>query len=274
MLKTIKMDLYRMFRSKSFYITLFITYILVIVSISTFKLIQDNDSLKSIYDQSKEASDSINVGITAGMIYIKSDELKLVDLFSATVGGASIVVMAVIYSVIFICSEHNSGYIKNVISRKGYRVQFTISKAICMAIYLLISLLGTAIFIGISSALLLDNYTLGKVSEFATYFIIQYLIHYAIVMLVVFFCNLTRNMAISMAVGICLCSGMVGLLTSLLDRLKFNIVFSDYLLTTNLKILPTSFNTTIYTRATLVSLVVTFVFAFSSVILMSKQDVR
>lgn len=274
MFRTIKMDLYRMFCSKSFYVTLFITYILVIVSIFTFKMVLSNDSLKNFYDQSLEASDSVNVGITAGMIYIDNAELKLGDLFSATVGGASIAVMAVIFAIIFICSEHSSGYIKNVVSRKGYREYFTISKAICMAIYLLISLLGTALFIGISSTLLLDNYTLGNIGEFAAYFFTQYLIHYAIVMLVIFLCNLTRNMAISMAAGICLCSGMVALLTGLLDRLKLNIVFSDYLLTTNMKLLPTSFNTTIYSRAILVSLVVTVIFGISSIILMRKQDVR
>lgn len=274
MLKTIKMDLYRMFRSKSFYVTLLVTYILVIASIVTFKMVLNNDELKSFYDQSMETSESVNVGISAGMIYVNNSEPTLVDLFSATIGGATLAVMAVIYAIIFICSEHNNGYIKNVISRKGYRNQFTISKAICMAIYLLISLLGTALFISISSALLLDNYSLGKIGEFTSYFATQYLIHFAVVMLIVFLCNLTRNMAISMAIGICLCTGMVALLTGLLDRLKLNIVFTDYLLTTNMKLLPTSFDTTVYGRAIFVSLAVIVVFGISSIILMRKQDVR
>lgn len=274
MLKTIKMDLYRMFRSKSFYVTLFITFIIVVVSVITIKIVLNNDNLKNIYDQGMEVSDSVKVGIDTGMVNMDSTELTLGDLFSSSVGGASLAVVVVIFTIIFVCSEHNSGYIKNVISRKGYRDYFTFSKAISMAIYLLITLLGAAVLIGISSSLLLDNFTLGNMYEFASYFFTQYLLHFSLVMLVIFLCNLSRNMAISMAVGICICSGMLGLLTGLLDRLKLNIVFSNYLVTTNMKLLPIPYNATIYTRAILVSLVVTFVFGISSIILMRKQDVR
>lgn len=274
MLKTLKMDLYRMFRSKSIYITLLITYILVVVSIFSFKMVMENEDLKSFYEQSMEASDKINMGINAGMIYVDTPEVTLVDLFSANIAGASIAVIAVIFGIIFVCSEHNSGYIKNVISRKGYRIYFSLSKAICMGIYLLISLLGTAVLIAGTSSILLENYVFGDISAFASYFMTQYLLHFAILLLILLICNLTRNMAISMAIGICICSGMVALLTSLLDKLKLDIVFSDYLLTTNMRVLPTTFDATIYTRAWSISVICGILFVVASIVILKRQDVR
>lgn len=274
MLKTLKMDLYRMFRSKSFYITLLITYVLVVVSIASFKMVMENEDLKSFYEQSMEATDKMNMGISAGMIYVNTPEVTLLDLFSANISGASIAVIAVIFGIIFVCSEHNSGYIKNVISRKGYRTYFTLSKAICMGIYLLISFIGTSVLIAGTSSIILENYVFGDLSTFVSYFMTQYLLHFAILLLTILICNITRNMAISMAVGICICSGMVALLTSLLDKLKLDIVFSDYLLTMNMRVLPITYDATIYTRALSVSVIGGVVFVVASILLLKRQDVR
>lgn len=276
MLNTIKMDLYRMFKSKVFYVTIIIALFCMIASMTGAKYEVEHPEYQDMIKEAMEQADDMdmNIGIQAGGAGLVTEDTPTEDLFAGVYAGGVILVMGIIFCVVFVCTEHNSGFIKNVASRKGYRSQTSISKAITMVVY---SLILFAVSIGMFLLLyliLFGGFQFASVGNFLRYMAMQLLIQVGLMNLCIVFCNLVRNMAFSMAFGICVSVGLFSLITSLID--KFNLPFNttDYLLSVLMRQLPLTYDSTIYIRALIVSIVSIVIYQFASFITMKKQDIK
>jgi ABC-2 type transport system permease protein len=181
--------------------------------------------------------------------------------------------MGIIFCVIFVCTEHNSGFIKGVVSRKGYRSQMSISKAITMVVYSLIQFAASIGVFLLVYHILFGGFQFASVENFMRYVATQLLIQIGLMNLCILFCNLVRNMAFSMAFGICISAGLVSLIMGLIDR--FNLPFNtkDYLLSILMRQLPVSYDNTLYIRALIISVGSVVIYQAASLITMKKQDI-
>ena len=143
MLNIIKMDLYRMFRTKSLYVIWIIAAVLMIGTTYLLKAENTADEFEAASQQEIEESyteDMPALGIQV-MIPAGSDgKITVKDIFYGNAQSKFYVLFLVIFTVIFVMADINSGYIKNIggqIQNRGYLV---IAKAISLLVYTVLTM--------------------------------------------------------------------------------------------------------------------------------------
>lgn len=276
MLNTIKMDLYRLLKAKVLYVTIIIATISVIASLGTARYQLDHPEFQEMMKDAIQETDDmgLEVGIQGGNVAIVNEDTSTEDVFIGTFAGGIFLVMGVVFCVVFVCTEHNSGFIKNIVSRKGYRGQMSASKSVTMVAYTLIQfVVGIGAFL-IMYAILFDGFHFASMGNFLRYIGIQALIQVALMNLCILFCNVVRNMAFSMAFGICISSGLFSLVTTLIDKFDLPFDTTDYLLSILMKRIPMVYDSTLYIRALIISIISIAVYQVASLISMKKQDIK
>ena len=117
MLNMIKMDLYRMFRTKSMYVV----WIVLAVSVlfTTFMCKTDYDSLSKEDTVRQEqfaepTAENINVGMMVTLPTEPGEKVTVYDIFFANSQGKFYALFLVIFAVMFSTADIGSGYIKNI----------------------------------------------------------------------------------------------------------------------------------------------------------------
>ncbi len=274
MLNTIKMDLYRMIKSKALLVTIIIAAFSVFLNVATAKFQLSNPEFQKLMQEAMEESGDVNVGIQAGNVGLITETTPTENIFASSFVGGTFLLMGAIFIIIFVCKEHNEGFIKNVVSRKGYRRQMSASKAIITVAYTLIQFVACSIIFLIVYGVLFQGFQFKSVVNLLRYTAVQALIQIVIMNLCVLFSNLVRNMAISITFGVLLSSGLFSLVTVLIDHLELPFRTTDYLLTIIMNQLPVVYDSSIYQRALAVSLIGVVVYQSASLLVMKKQDVR
>ena len=116
MLNMIKMDLYRMFRTKSMYIVWIV--LAVAVLFTTFLCKTDYDSLNKEDAAQQEqftepTAENINVGMMVTLPTEPGEKVTVYDIFYANSQGKFYALFLVIFAVLFSTADIGSGYIKN-----------------------------------------------------------------------------------------------------------------------------------------------------------------
>ena len=117
MLNMIKMDLYRMFRTKSMYIVWIV--LAVAVLFTTFLCKTDYDSLNKEDAAQQEqftepTAENINVGMMVTLPTEPGEKVTVYDIFYANSQGKFYALFLVIFAVLFSTADIGSGYIKNI----------------------------------------------------------------------------------------------------------------------------------------------------------------
>lgn len=272
MLNTIKMDLYRAFKSKSLYITLLIAVFCFIVNITALKN-QTLEPEKMVQANTEEKQVS-KTGVEVGISIAIEDNFSVDDTMVILFQGGIILLLGTIFCAIFVSTDHSSGFIKNVISRKNYRKQSSISKIIVMAVYTGLEVITSFITVIVGLIICFPGIRVDNFGVILSYLGVQILLQTALLSLCVFACNVIRNVGIAMAFSIFLSAGLLTVIPNLIDRLKLPVTLCDYVLSTLIKILPTQYDNTIYLRAIIVSIVSLSVFLLGSTIVLKRQDIK
>ena len=137
MLNMIKMDLYRMFRTKSMYIVWIV--LAVAVLFTTFLCKTDYDSLNkedaSQQEQFTEpTAENINVGMMVTLPTEPGEKVTVYDIFYANSQGKFYALFLVIFAVLFSTADIGSGYIKNIGGQVQKRGALIFSRSIALEI--------------------------------------------------------------------------------------------------------------------------------------------
>lgn len=120
MINLLKIDFYKMFKAKSFYIIA-----AIFVALSTLTVVATSWLYASLYKefQANPDIDMLSLGI---------DSSSIPGAFSIiTANINSILIFAAIFLVLFVCSEFSCGTIKNIASKGYAREKIYLSKFIC-----------------------------------------------------------------------------------------------------------------------------------------------
>ena len=224
MLNMIRMELYRMFKTKSMYV---IWLVLAVGILFTTGLSADEMKTYTMevkqemyeYATGQRESETVNLGMDVTVPTKPGDTVSVFDLFYGNIKGKFLALFMVIFAVLYSTADMTSGFVKNIAGQVRDRRRLVFAKGVSLFVYTVLTML---IFTGIqtvSNALFFDEFVFGPVKEFLQYAGIQTLLHFAFLMIVMCIAIVLRNNVISMMLSVCLCMNVLEIFYSFLDNL-------------------------------------------------------
>ena len=283
MLNMIRMELYRMFKTKSMYV---IWLVLAVGILFTTGLSADEmktytmEEKQEMYEYAtgQRESETVNLGMDVTVPTKPGDTVSVFDLFYGNIKGKFLALFMVIFAVLYSTADMTSGFVKNIAGQVRDRRRLVFAKGVSLFVYTVLTML---IFTGIqtvSNALFFDEFVFGPVKEFLQYAGIQTLLHFAFLMIVMCIAIVLRNNVISMMLSVCLCMNVLVIFYSFLDNLiakahikNFHVL--EYTVTGNISFLET--NVTAKMAVTALALSIAFIIVMIEVCstVFKKRDI-
>lgn len=276
MLNLIKMDFYRLFRSKAIKVGAIAAAVLALLGMLL------NLGILEILKLSMEDSSSNAEGIESmGIIFPTVVWLNGVDFANVVFTGTnflSLFVSCIIVSS-FIGAEQSCGYIKNIAGQLSNKGTTIVSKFIVTCFIQLMVLLIYTIVSSIFAALFftsyINAYSIGALIEGI---LLRFLLFCAIDAIVLFFCTLTKSHAVSMVIGAIFGIGITSLAylaaSSLLGMIHIKINLAEFMPDGINGLIGVSSLGTIAVRAIVVSILFIAAFLIGAMMLFKKRDVK
>ena len=269
MLNMIRMELYRMFKTKSLYVIwlvlaagILFTTGLSADEMKTYTMEEKQEMYE--YATGQQKSDTVNLGMDVTVPTKPGDTVSVFDLFYGNIKGKFLALFMVIFAVLYSTADMTSGFIKNIAGQVRDRRGLVFAKGVSLFVYTVLTML---IFTGIqtiSNALFFDELVFGPVKEFLQYAGIQTLLHFALLIIVMCIAIVLRNNVISMMLSVCLCMNVLVIFYSFLDNLiakahikNFHVL--EYTVTGNISFLETNVTAKMAVTALAVSIALVIV---------------
>lgn len=282
MINVLKMDLYRMFKSKVTWLCILGTAIMMLFSV--FMTSSDIHYYKSHPNELRQsegkADGSQDWGIYMGSImpsWCKGEEAPIANLIASNIQSKIILLFLVVFLVDFVNSEHKSRFLQNVTGQVPNRGVFILSKLIMTAMYSLLQLLFVCTVIGLSSKLFLGYINLYDLGKFALFIVVQFFLQISFGSLIILIVTLTRSTIASMIIGILLSSGILQVLDPLLRGIlhktkSFSVMY--YTITGNIGRLNVDSNAAVYLQTFIVVAVYLILTSAISIYVIENRDVE
>ena len=283
MLNMIRMELYRMFKTKSLYVIwlvlaagILFTTGLSADEMKTYTMEEKQEMYE--YATGQQKSDTVNLGMDVTVPTKPGDTVSVFDLFYGNIKGKFLALFMVIFAVLYSTADMTSGFIKNIAGQVRDRRGLVFAKGVSLFVYTVLTML---IFTGIqtiSNALFFDELVFGPVKEFLQYAGIQTLLHFALLIIVMCIAIVLRNNVISMMLSVCLCMNVLVIFYSFLDNLiakahikNFHVL--EYTVTGNISFLETNVTAKMAVTALAVSIAFVIVMIEVCSTVFQKRDI-
>ena len=283
MLNMIRMELYRMFKTKSLYVIwlvlaagILFTTGLSADEMKTYTMEEKQEMYE--YATGQQKSDTVNLGMDVTVPTKPGDTVSVFDLFYGNIKGKFLALFMVIFAVLYSTADMTSGFIKNIAGQVRDRRGLVFAKGVSLFVYTVLTML---IFTGIqtiSNALFFDELVFGPVKEFLQYAGIQTLLHFALLIIVMCIAIVLRNNVISMMLSVCLCMNVLVIFYSFLDNLIAkahikNFHALEYTVTGNISFLETNVTAKMAVTALAVSIAFVIVMIEVCSTVFKKRDI-
>lgn len=283
MLNMIRMELYRMFKTKSLYVIwlvlaagILFTTGLSADEMKTYTMEEKQEMYE--YATGQQKSDTVNLGMDVTVPTKPGDTVSVFDLFYGNIKGKFLALFMVIFAVLYSTADMTSGFVKNIAGQVRDRRRLVFAKGVSLFVYTVLTML---IFTGIqtvSNALFFDEFVFGPVKEFLQYAGIQTLLHFAFLMIVMCIAIVLLNNVISMMLSVCLCMNVLVIFYSFLDNLiakahikNFHVL--EYTVTGNISFLETNVTAKMAVTALAVSIAFVIVMIEVCSTVFKKRDI-
>lgn len=283
MLNMIRMELYRMFKTKSLYVIwlvlaagILFTTGLSADEMKTYTMEEKQEMYE--YATGQQKSDTVNLGMDVTVPTKPGDTVSVFDLFYGNIKGKFLALFMVIFAVLYSTADMTSGFIKNIAGQVRDRRGLVFAKGVSLFVYTVLTML---IFTGIqtiSNALFFDELVFGPVKEFLQYAGIQTLLHFALLIIVMCIAIVLRNNVISMMLSVCLCMNVLVIFYSFPDNLiakahikNFHVL--EYTVTGNISFLETNVTAKMAVTALAVSIAFVIVMIEVCSTVFKKRDI-
>ena len=274
MLNMIRMELFRMFKTKSLYVIWTIFAVLMIVTTALTAGEMDAYSLEDRqqnyeYAMEEQESGQVNLGMDVTPPTKPGEQVSVFDMFFANIKGKAVAVFMIIFTILYSTADVTSGFVKNIAGQVKNRGLIVCAKAVCLFLYTVLTMMLFFIVQAVANKLFFHEVILGDKRAFALYFLLQTILHFAL---------LIRNNVVSIVIGICLCMNALIIFYSFIDRMLAKVGLENFHMinyTVSGKI--TLLGTEITSEMAVTSLLVGFAFVAAAVCLGSfvfkKRDI-
>lgn len=246
MLNLIKMDLYRMFRTKSLYvICIVLAAALLFTTIlckTDYEILNEADAVQQ--EQVAElTTENINVGMIVTLPTEPGEKVTVFDIFFGNSQGKFYALFLVIFAVLFSTADISSGYIKNIGGQVQSRGALVISRAIALAVFTIMTLAGVFVFQAVANGIIFGYLEWGDARAILLYFATEVVLHYALVLICMTIAVTLKNNVISMVIAVCLTMNVMtivyGLVNNAIQKMGIqNFQIYEYTITGKLSLLP------------------------------------
>ena len=234
MFNCIKMDLYRMFRMKSFYVIGIIlaaaTFFTTSMSVLDYNMMKEEAGQNSqVYEQETSSDEEpVNLGMDVTIPTRPGEMVTVYDQVYANLHGKFIALFMVIFAVLFSASDLSSGYIKNIGGQMKNRGNLILSKAVALFIYTVLTMLFYLCIQTVAQAVCFHELQLGSLRDLAVYSAIQILLHYVLLLICTAITIITRSKVFSMAFAVLFCMNVMVILYSTVDKILARFGIEDF----------------------------------------------
>lgn len=253
MLNMIKMDVYRMFRTKSMYVIWIILLASALLTSFLSKIdydaankewekqqavesqadtdtdmqaadvvnaqdIEQQQAADSNKEQlSQQNTDNVNLGMSVELPTEPGKKVTVMDVFFSNAQGKFYALFLVIFAVMFATADIKSGYIKNIGGQVSQRGMLIASRAVALALFTAITFAGIFVFQAAANMLAFKCVVWGDWKEIIPYFLTELMLHYAFVLICTAIAVIIKNNVISMTLAVCLTMNIMSIVYALID---------------------------------------------------------
>lgn len=253
MLNMIKMDVYRMFRTKSMYVIWIILLASALLTSFLSKIdydaankewekqqavesqadtdtdmqaadvvnaqdIEQQQAADSNKEQlSQQNTDNVNLGMSVELPTEPGKKVTVMDVFFSNAQGKFYALFLVIFAVMFATADIKSGYIKNIGGQVSQRGMLIVSRAVALALFTAITFAGIFVFQAAANMLAFKCVVWGNWKEIIPYFLTELMLHYAFVLICTAIAVIIKNNVISMTLSVCLTMNIMSIVYALID---------------------------------------------------------
>ena len=246
MLNIIKMDLYRMFKTKSMYVIWIVLAAILLITTSLcktdYELLTEKDAMKQ--EQVTEPTvENMNVGLMVTLPTEPGEKVTVFDIFFANSQGKFYALFLVIFAVLFSTADISSGYIKNIGGQVGNRGSLIFSRSIALSVFTVLTMTGAFLFQAAANCIVFGELEWGNTKVILSYFVAELALHYALVLICMAIAIILKNNVISMVIAICLTMNVMtivyGVVNSAIQKIGIqNFQIYKYTITGKLSLLP------------------------------------
>lgn len=249
MLKIIKMELYRFFRSTSTWIILFADAILAFLSVMLVYTMADNNVSVQIYS---------DVG----------------ELLAAQINGGILMVLCAVSVIIFASAKYKGGFIKNITILLPHREMLIFPEIVVMAIACALHfLVYSACTIGAWGVFWGNAFISFSLPAIMKMLKVQFLLHWGFCCLLLLFYILTDSTTFAMVAGLLISFKFLNIFYALVERFThFNL--AQYMLDYNIFQIGMESTKLLYTRAAVVGMIFLLAEIALLCLVMRKKDIK
>ena len=246
MLNIIKMDLYRMLKTKSMYVIWIVLAAILLITTflckTDYELLTEKDAMKQ--EQVTEPTvDNINVGMMVTLPTEPGEKVTVYDIFFANSQGKLYALLLVIFTVLFSTADISSGYIKNIGGQVGNRGSLIFSRSIALSVFTVLTMTGAFLFQAAANCIVFGELEWGNTKAILSYFVAELVLHYALVLICMAIAIILKNNVISMVIAVCLTMNVMtivyGVVNSAIQKIGIqNFQIYKYTITGKLSLLP------------------------------------
>lgn len=246
MFNMIKMDLYRMFRTKSLYVIWIVLAAALLITTflckTDYDLLNDEDAMQQ--EQIAEpTAENVNVGMMVTLPTEPGEKVTVFDIFFANSQGKFLALFLVIFAVMFSTADIGSGYIKNIGGQVQNRGALIFSRSIALAVFTILTMAGAFLFQAAANCIVFGELEWGNSKAILSYFLTELALHYALMLICMAIAIILKNNVVSMVIAVCLTMNVMtivyGLVNSAIQRMGIpNFQIYKYTITGKLSLLP------------------------------------
>lgn len=246
MLNIIKMDLYRMLKTKSMYVIWIVLAAILLITTSLcktdYELLTEKDAMKQ-EQVTEPTEDNINVGMMVTLPTEPGEKVTVYDIFFANSQGKLYALLLVIFTVLFSTADISSGYIKNIGGQVRNRGTLILSRAIALAVFTVLTMAGAFLFQAAANGIFFGELEWGNTKAILSYFVTELALHYALVLICMAIAIILKNNVISMVIAVCLTMNVMtivyGVINGAIQKIGIqNFQIYKYTITGKLSLLP------------------------------------
>lgn len=217
MLNVIRMEVYRMFRSVSFYVTIILcvamTCGVLLVQVKSINRFYDSAASSETLVTDDEDAETENV---ACPITVCDSYIATTDMFLG------------IFIALFVGAFYSNGFCKNVVSRVRHRCYFQGARAVCSMLYAVIILGITSLSTVGMASVMIHTFTFAHMGEFAVFLLSKFLLNSVEGVMFAFFTDLFRSNLPPILYAVLLSSTLMMLLENAVNKAVHKVFSVDF----------------------------------------------
>lgn len=272
MLNVLKMDLYRIVKSKAAWLILVASILMMFASVFMTK--QDinfyNDNPSAL--ENLRNGGEINWGIYIGSVnpkWCNGNVIPLMELLAVNINSRMLLMFLTVFIVYFAGSEGRNSFMKNIVGQVKNRAFLVMSKFIAISIYTVFMMIATMLATMLGSRMFFGYVSLAGMSQGINFLLIQMSLHIGYGMFVLLLYHITGSSVATMLSGILIAAGILQFFDAIM---YINIL--RYTTSGNVGVLSLSSSGTAYMRAGVVAVCAIVIMNLLSSIIIQKRDLK